>query len=114
MKNKVVRFFSMFLVTWLVLTMILNYFHHRALLVNFPWEVILMFLLALIMVTTNLGKRAIYGIYFVVFLAYMMTTANFYNWSSLIIFALMAIMLSLVTYYIGIQFRKGESSKPKK
>lgn len=111
MKNKVIRFFLIFLVTWLVITMVLNFFHHRALLVNFPWEVILMFLLALIMVTTNLGKRALYGIYFVVFLLYMILTSSYYNWSSMLVFALMAILLSFVTYYIGTQFRKGENYK---
>ena len=109
MKNKVVRNFAIFVAAWLVFTVVLNVRSHRAILANFPWEVLLMLLLALILVVTNLSKRVIYGIYFVVFFIYMCIRGGYYGLPSLLVFAIMAALMSLVTYFIGTQFRKGNN-----
>jgi len=109
MKNKVVRNFAMFVAAWLVFTVVLNVRSNRPILANFPWEVLLMLLLALILVVTNLSKRVIYGIYFVVFFIYMCIRGGYYGFPSLIVFAIMAALMSLVTYFIGTQFRKGNN-----
>lgn len=91
--------------------MVQNFFRHQALLTNYPWEVLLIFSLSLILVTTNLNRRVVMGIYFVVFFIFMLLTGGYYNWTSLIIFAGMAVFMTVITYFIGSQFLKGENFK---
>ena len=62
---------------------------------------------------TKLSKKVIYGIYFVIFFIYMCIAGGYYNWTSLLIFAAVAVLLSLVTYFIGTQFKKGDDFKGK-
>jgi hypothetical protein len=96
---------------WSLIVVGQNFFSHHALLTNYPWEVLLIFLLSMILVTTNLSKRVVIGIYFVVFFIFMLLTGGYYNWTSLIIFAGMAVFMTAITYFIGTQFLKGENSK---
>jgi len=110
-KNRVIRNFLIFVFFWILIIMGQNIFQHKAIFSNFPWEILLIFLLSLILVVTNLSQRAAFGIYFVVFFIFMLLTGGYYNWTSLIIFALMSVFMSVITYFIGIQFRKGEHLK---
>lgn len=111
MKNKVIRNFLIFIGIWIVITSVINLSQHRGIFSNFPWEILLIFLLALIQVVSELGKRIVYGIYFVVYFIFMLLTGGYYNWTSLIIFGLMAIFMSAITYFVGTQFRYGEVLK---
>ncbi|GEO47238.1 hypothetical protein [Companilactobacillus kimchii] len=111
MKNKVIRNFLIFIGFWIVFVSITNLIHHRGIFTNFPWEVLLIFLLALIQVLTDLGKKVIYGIDITVYFIFMLLTGGYYNWTSLIIFALMAVFMSAITYFVGTQFRYGEVLK---
>lgn len=111
MKNKVIKNFIVFIIFWLLIVLGLNLHNHQPLFYNFPWEILLIFALSLIQVVSNLSKRAIWGIYFVVFYIYMLLVGGYYNWSSLVIFAISAIFMSAVTYFIGSQFKKGDSLK---
>lgn len=111
MKNKVIRNFLIFIGFWIVFVSINNLIHHRGIFTNFPWEVLLIFLLALIQVLTDLGKKVIYGIDITVYFIFMLLTGGYYNWTSLIIFALMAVFMSAITYFVGTQFRYGEVLK---
>lgn len=111
MKNKVIRNFLIFIGFWIVFVGINNLIHHRGILTNFPWEVLLIFLLALIQVLTDLSRRAVYGIDIVVYFVFMLITGGYYNWTSLIVFAVMAVFMSAITYFVGTQFRYGEVLK---
>jgi len=108
MKNKVIRNFLMFITIWMLIIIGLNLSNHRAVFANFPWGIILMFLLALILVVTNISKLMAFIIDFVVFFIYMLMFGGYYNVMSLIIFAGSAIAMSLVTFFVGAQFKKGE------
>ncbi|TGD25124.1 hypothetical protein EGT49_01325 [Companilactobacillus suantsaicola] len=108
MKNKVIRNFSIFVVFWLVIVFARNLVTGQSLFNNFPWEVLLIFLLALIRIMTNLNKKIIWIIYFVVFFIFMLLTGGYYNWTSLLIFAGMSVFMSWITYFIGGQFLKGK------
>lgn len=111
MKNKVIRNFLVFIGFWLVIVIGSNLIHQRGILDNFPWEVLLIFLLSLIQVTTKINRKQVFGIYFVVFFVFMLLTGGYYNWTSLVIFAAVAIFMLVITYFIGSQFKKGENSK---
>lgn len=111
MKNKVIRNFLIFIGFWIIFVGINNLIHQRMIFSDFPWEVLLIFLLALIQVLTDLGKRTTYGIYFVVYFIFMLLTGGYYNWTSLIIFVLMAVFMSIITHFVGTQFKYGEILK---
>lgn len=111
MKNRVVRNFIMFMFFWFVITLGLNIFNKRPLFTNFPWEVLLLFLLALIPLVSNLKRRVIFGIDFVVFFIFMMITGGYYNWTSLIVFAAMSVFMTVITFFIGYEFKRGEKTK---
>jgi len=111
MKNKVIRNFLIFVIFWLMISLGMNLIHQRPLFIGFPWEVLLIFLLALIQVATTYRQQIIWGIYFVVFFIFMLLTGGFYDWSSLFVFAAMAAFMTAITYYIGNQFKKGEHVK---
>lgn len=111
MKNKVIRNFLIFVIFWLLITLGMNVMNQRPLFQSFPWEVLLIFLLSLIQVVTNYQRKVIWSIYFVIFFIFMLLTGGYYNWTSLIIFALMSVFMSAITYFIGIQFKKGEHIK---
>lgn len=110
MKNRVIKNFLIFVGFWLLFTVGLNFFHHRALLTNFPWEVLLIFLLSLIPLVSKISRGKIYLVDFVVFFVYMLIHGGYYNWTSLIVFAVMAAFLSVVTAFISNQFLKGQKS----
>jgi len=111
MKNKVVRNFLIFIVFWLAIMMGMNTMHKQPLFYNFPWEVLLIFLLALIQIVTDYQRKIVWSIYFVVFFIYMLLVGGYTNWTSLIIFAIMSVFMTAITYYIGNQFKKGEQKK---
>lgn len=110
MKNRVIKNFLMFIGFWLLFTIGMNFFKHRALLANFPWEVLLIFLLSLIPLVSKISRGKMYLVNFVIFFVYMLINGGYYNWTSLIIFAMMAGFLSVVTAFISNQFLKGKKS----
>jgi len=110
-KNKVLRNFLIFISIWVLIIFGQNIFNHRPILTNFPWDLVLIVLLSLILVVTNLSRKAVFGIYFVIFFIYMLINGGYYNWTSLIVFAFVSVFLSAITYFIGAQFRKGENLK---
>ncbi|WP_334352262.1 hypothetical protein [Companilactobacillus sp. HBUAS56257] len=108
MKNKVIRNFLIFVVLWLAIVLIRNLITGQNIFNNFPWEVLIIFPLALIRTMTNLGKKPTWIIYLVVYFIFMLLTSGYYNWTSLIIFAGMSVFMSFITYFIGGQFLKGK------
>lgn len=70
-----------------------------------------MFLLALIPVKTQVSRRTIIGIDFVVFYIYLLITSGVSSLFSLIVYALMSIFLTFLTNFIASQFKKGEQVK---
>lgn len=111
MKNRVIRTFTSFMFFWLVITLVLNIINKQPLFLNFPWEVLLLFLLALIPIVSKLKKPVIFSIDFVCFFIYMLITGGYYDWTSLIIFALMSAIMTVITSFISKQFQKGETLK---
>lgn len=110
MKNRVIKNFLVFVGFWLLITIGMNFFNHRALLTNFPWEVLLIFLLALIPLVSALSRRIYILIDFVVFFIFMMITGGYYNWTSLIVFAIMSAFMTVITIFISNQFKKGSKA----
>lgn len=111
MKNRVVKNFLVFVGFWLLITVGMNFFQHRALLTNFPWEVLLLFLLSLIPLVSQLSRKVYISIDFAVFFVFMILTGGYYNWTSLIVFALMSAFMTVITLFISNQFQKGQRSK---
>lgn len=111
MKNRVIKNFVYFLLFWTIIVIGLNWLQGRVLWANLPWEVYLIFLLSLIQLVTNLSKKVIMIIYFIIFFIYMMINSGYFgytNWTSLIIFAVMAMFFTAITFFIGSQFKKGD------
>ncbi|KRK91224.1 hypothetical protein FC88_GL001334 [Companilactobacillus futsaii JCM 17355] len=101
----------MFLFFWTIIVIGLNLLHGRSFWINLPWEVYLIFLLSLLQLTTDLSKKVIPVIDFVVFFLYMMTNSSYFgyvNWTSLVVFAIMALFFTAITLFIGNQFKKGD------
>ncbi|WP_119327328.1 hypothetical protein [Companilactobacillus musae] len=111
MKNRVIKNFLMFVGFWMLITIGLNIYNQRAIFYNFPWEILLIFFLSLLLVITNLSKKAAIIIDFVVFYIYMLINGGYYNWTSLIIFAGSSAFMTAITYFISVQFKKGEHVK---
>lgn len=111
MKNRVIRNFLIFLGCWFLIVIGVNITQQQPILTNFPWEILLIFLLSLILVVTELKRKTIWGIYFIVFFIYMLLNGGYYNWTSLITFAFMSFFMSAITYFIGVQFKKGGQVK---
>lgn len=109
MKNQVIRNFLVFIGFWLLIEVGINLFQNKPILNNFPWEIFLMFLLALIPVTTQIKDKYAISIDFVVFFVYMIITGGYDNLSSLIVLALMAALLTAITMFIARQFKKGQN-----
>jgi hypothetical protein len=111
MKNRVIKNFVMFLFFWTIIVVGLNLLHGRSFWTNLPWEVYLIFLLSLLQLTTALSKKVISSIDFVIFFVYTVINSSYFgytNWTSLVIFAIMALFFTAITIFIGNQFKKGD------
>ncbi|AKP03419.1 hypothetical protein [Companilactobacillus pabuli] len=111
MKNRVIKNFVVFLFFWTIIVIGINLFQGRNFWINLPWEVYLIFLLSLLQLTTNLSKKVISIIDFIFFFLYTMINSSYFgyvNWTSLVIFAIMALFFTAITLFIGNQFKKGD------
>ncbi|ATO45877.1 hypothetical protein C5L30_002377 [Companilactobacillus farciminis] len=111
MKNRVIKNFVMFLFFWTIIVVGLNLLHGRSFWTHLPWEVYLIFLLSLLQLTTALSKKVISSIDFVIFFVYTVINSSYFgytNWTSLVIFAIMALFFTAITIFIGNQFKKGD------
>ena len=111
MKNRVIKNFVVFLFFWTIIVIGINLFQGRSFWVNLPWEVYLIFLLSLLQLTTNLSKKVISIIDFIFFFLYTMINSSYLgyvNWTSLVVFAIMALFFTAITLFIGNQFKKGD------